>query len=326
MRRFFHWLRLLLLVLLMAGIFLAAINLNTVTDWIRLRNYTPSTSVSALATQTAMSPTATHLFYINRPALYEDITSFRSACSDNEQTIVLGCYKSGESGISIYNVKDTRLAGIAQVTAAHEMLHAAYDRLSGSQKKTVDAMLQSYYDNGLHDQRIIDTINDYKKIEPNDLLNEMHSIFGTEITTLPQNLEDYYKKYFVNRADVTNYAQQYQAEFTSRSDQIKAYDAQLESLKSQIDSEESSLTQQLAEINANRDNLDRYQQSGDITSYNAAVPGFNRSVDSYNAAVKKLKSDISRYNSLVAARNEIASELKTLDSSIDTRLNTQAGQ
>lgn len=326
MSRLTRWLKLTLLVLLAAGAFTAWRNVNAIEDWYKLRNYSPSSSVSALAIQTSMSPYAKHLFYVNHPTLHKDSVSFRSICNDNEQTIVLGCYKPGESGISIYDVQDPRLQGIAQVTAAHEMLHGVYERLSGSERKSVDTMLQQYYDNDLHDQRIKDTINEYKKTEPNDLLNEMHSIFGTEISNLPVDLENYYKKYFTNRTAVTNFAQKYQGEFSSRSDQIKNYDAQLAALKNQIDTEESDLTQQLAQINADRDRLDKYKQNGDITQYNAAVPGFNSSIDSYNGLVRNLKADIGRYNDLVNTRNSIAAELKTLDTSIDTRLTTQPGQ
>ena len=35
----------------------------------------------------------------------------------------------------IYNVNDERLNGLKEVTAAHEMLHAAYERLPESDKK-----------------------------------------------------------------------------------------------------------------------------------------------------------------------------------------------
>lgn len=325
-RRSKIFLKLVVLLAILAGGFALWNNINAIEDWAKLRNYTPSSKVTALATQTTMTPYATRLFYVNHPALYTDTVSFRSQCSENEQTIVLGCYKAGENGISVYDVQDSRLQGIAQVTAAHEMLHGAYERLSTSDRQSVDTMLQNYYDNDLHDQRIKDTINDYKQTEPNDLLNEMHSIFGTEISNLPVNLENYYKQYFTNRSAVAAYAQKYQGEFNSRSEQIKSYDAQLEALKSQIGTEEASLNQQLAQLNSDRDRLDTYKQNQDFSQYNAAVPDFNQSVDAYNSGVRKLKADISRYNDLVNTRNAVAADLKGLDTSIDTRLTTETTQ
>lgn len=185
-------------------------------DWAKLRNYTPSIAVTNLATANSMNDKARHLFYVNHPQLVGDSNTFRADCTVTEQTIVLGCYHPKQQGIFVYNVSDARLAGIQEVTAAHEMLHAAYDRLSSKDKESVDKMLQDFYDNDLKDQRVLDTIAAYKKSEPNDVVNEMHSVFGTEVANLPVPLEMYYKRYFDDRSKVISYSQKYEGEFTSR--------------------------------------------------------------------------------------------------------------
>jgi DNA repair exonuclease SbcCD ATPase subunit len=206
------------------------------------------------------------------------------------------------------------------------MLHAAYDRLSSKDRNYIDGLLQNYFDTQLHDQRIIDTINSYRQSEPNDVVNEMHSVFGTEIASLPPPLEQYYKRYFNNRQAITVFAANYQAEFTSRSDQIKADDAQLAQLKVQIDTQERSLQSQLTQINSDRARLDSLRGSGQISQYNAGVASFNAEVNAYNNGVEKLRSDIVAYNQLVAARNSIANELSSLSKSLDTRLTPQTAQ
>src|SRR5206468_584885 len=127
-----------------------------------------------------------------------------------------------------------RLSGVEEVTSAHEMLHAAYDRLSTKERNRVDELLQNYYDHQLTDQRIRATIDAYKASEPNDLQNEMHSIFGTEIATLPPELENYYSQYFADRSKVTTLAGEYEQEFTSRKTEIQSYDTQLDGLRAQI--------------------------------------------------------------------------------------------
>jgi hypothetical protein len=267
-----------------------------------------------------------HLFYINHPQLVTGVNSFRQNCPESEQTIVLGCYRPNEMGIYIYNVQDAQLQGIQQVTAAHEMLHGAYGRLSTKDREYVDGLLNDFYNNDEHDQRIIDEINLYKKTEPANVTDEMHSVFGTEISSLPAPLETYYQKYFSNRGAVTAFADGYQGEFTGRINQINADDAQLASLKSQISTQEQSLTNQLNQINSDKARLDSLRSSGQTDAYNSSVPGFNREVDSYNSSVSKLHSDIASYNSLVASRNAIVGELRSLDSAIDTRLTTQSAQ
>ena len=311
---------------ILAAPFLVWWQWNAIYDWARLRDYTPPAAVSSLASQDTMTAYAKHLFYVNHPELESDASQFRTDCSESEKTIVLGCYHSTEQGIFIYNVQDSRLAGVQQVTAAHEMLHAAYDRLSVKERDYVDGLLQDYYNNDLQDQRIKDTINAYKQSEPKDIVNEMHSVFGTEVSSLPAPLETYYKQYFTNRQAITNFAAAYENEFTSRENQINGDDAQLTALKQQIDSEEQGLNQQLAQINSDRARLDSLRGSNQIDAYNASIGPFNAEVDSYNRGVAQLKSDIANYNDLVNTRNSTASELRGLDSAIDTRLTTQASQ
>src|SRR5665213_1897181 len=111
----------------LAVIFVSFTHLQDISDWFKLRNYTPPASVKAFAVADTMTPYAIHMFYINHPAVESNVSAFRAKCAIAEQTIVLGCYRGLEQGIEIYNVKDPRLNGVQQVTAAHEMLHAAYD-------------------------------------------------------------------------------------------------------------------------------------------------------------------------------------------------------
>lgn len=270
-----------------------------------------------------MTDRAKNIFYVNHPQLMDDIKKFRVSCAFAEQTIILGCYRSNQAGLYIYNVHDMRLGGIQEVTAAHEMLHAAYDRLNPKQKEDIDSLLVDFYKNTLSDQRIKDTINDYKKTEPKDLVNEMHSIFGTEIAVLPAALESYYKQYFIDRSAIAAFSARYENEFTSRTLAAHSYEAQLEALKQKINREESDLKNQAAQIEAERVRLDSLRNSNKIDEYNAAVPGFNSQVDSYNVGVERYKSDIASYNSLLEKYNQIAGELSTLFDSIDTRLGTQ---
>lgn len=310
---------------LLAIPFLIFFKAQALVDWWQLHNYTPPAAVVQLARQDTMTPYAEHIFYVNHPNLETNASQFRTDCNESEKTIVLGCYHGNQDGIFVYDVTDPRLGGVQQVTAAHEMLHAAYDRLSSKDKSYVDGLLQSFYSNGLKDQRIIDTINSYRQTEPNDVVNEMHSVFGTEVANLPAPLENYYKKYFTNRQAITDYADSYEAEFTSREDQIKADDSQLTQMKAAIDQEEQSLNSQLSQISSDRSRLNQ-ERGSNPAQYNSEVAGFNQEVDSYNAGVDKLKGDIAAYNDLVAARNSIAKELASLDQAIDTRLTTQAAQ
>jgi uncharacterized protein YukE len=308
-----------LMLALLAFPFVIYFNAQAMTDWWQLHGYNPPANVQQLAKRDTMTSSAQRVFYINHPNIESDVSQFRNDCHENEKTIILGCYHSNQAGIFVYNVTDPRLAGVQEVTSAHEMLHAMYDRLSRSEKKDVNSMLQNYYNNGLHDQRIIDTINSYKQSEPKDLVNEMHSIFGTEIANLPTPLEKYYSRYFINRNAVTSYAAAYQGEFSRREDQLKTYESQLKTLKTQIDNVEQSLNSQQTKIESDRAELDSLKAEGRIAEYNSKVASFNNEVDDYNVLVQRTRTNIRTYNELVDQYNSLAHELASLEKAIDSR-------
>jgi hypothetical protein len=206
------------------------------------------------------------------------------------------------------------------------MLHAAYDRLNSHDKDNVNNLLQDYYKNHLHDRRVVETIHLYKKTEPRDLVNEMHSIFGTEIGSLPKDLEKYYSKYFINRSVVTSYAAAYQNEFTKREAVIKADEAKLAQMKVDIEAQEQGIQGNLDQINTDRAGLDTAIRSSSRSEYRAMVINFNNEVDVYNNKVENLQAKIAAYNRLVNEVNAIASELASLSQSLDTRFAPQTTQ
>lgn len=288
-----------------------------VIDWIKLRNYTPPTAIAQIATEDTMTPYARKVFYVNAPAR-QSKSAFTQCSVKAEQTIVLGCYHGRQNGIFFLSVTDPRLEGVEQVTAAHEMLHAAYDRLSGSERAKIDKLLREYYNHNLKDERVRETVEAYRTSEPNDLTNEMHSIFGTEVADLPPALEQYYKKYFTNRGTVAAFAARYQAEFISRQQAIKNYDAQLTSLKARIDDLENDLNDRRGALDASSERLQQLRSSDDVSAYNAAVPGYNSQVNAFNDEVAQVKRLIDQYNSIVSMRNALAEETKQLTNEIDS--------
>lgn len=320
-----HWLiELVISLVWLAVLGLLVINQQAISDWFSLRGYHPPAAVARLAGQDTMNSHTRHLFYLNRPQLLSTVASFRQDCPENKDTIVLGCYHSGQNGIFIYNVQDPTLAGVQQVTAAHEVLHSVYERLSPKDKDNLDSLLNNYYHHGLSDPRVLAEVKLYQQTEPNDVLDEMSCTFGTEIARLPPQLEAYYKRYFDNRAAIVAYGQQYEGEFTSRQAVVKSDDQKLSAMKQQIDAQKATLDSQLTQINTGQSRLDGLRASGQASAYNQAVPGYNDEVNAYNADIGSLGTQIASYNQLVAARNAVAGELATLDNALDTRLPVQA--
>lgn len=284
----------------------------------RLRNYRPSSQIISLASDTTMNDRTARLFYVYHPEL-DDKASFNEHCSNSERTIVLGCYVSG-IGIYVYNVTEPRLQGITQVTSAHEMLHAAYERLSRSDKKTLDKLLNQAYDT-VTDQRIRDNIDDYRQ-NGADVTNELHSILGTEVRNLPPELEQYYRRYFTNRLAVVGFSEKYEQAFAERKQQVASADKKLLELKQQIDEAQNSLAIQKANIDSQRQKLDSLLAAKQYEAYNQGVPGFNSQIASFNNQVRSISRLIDEYNALVTERNAIALEEGELVKAIDSRPTT----
>lgn len=285
----------------------AWIKKDAIYDWNRLRNYQVPSQVVQLAADTTMTPQASHLFYVNRPVI-QDKNSFNISCPNNggEQTIVLGCYRGRQSGIFLYTVSDPQLNGVMQVTAAHEVLHAIYERLSPKKRDQVNKLLEDFYHNDLTDKRLLDTIEAYKKSEPNDVINEMHSIFGTEAANLSPALEEYYSQYFSNRGRIVSYSGHYEAAFTSRKaqadsilQQAKDIEAQLGALKTQIDTQEADLKTKRLTIDSQR-------------SSTTDIGAFNAQVRAYNSQLAQYKGNIDTYNQLVAQHNQLLSQYQKI--------------
>jgi hypothetical protein len=291
-----------------------AVNSQDIFDWWKLRDYTPSAEIEQLSNSSGMNDYGQKLFYLHDPALLQK-SEFRGSCTVGEETIVLGCYISNDR-IYIYDVRDDRLDGVEQVTAAHEMLHAAYDRLSPKEKERIDALLNEAYDR-LDDLRIQENIASYRQRDPSVVTNELHSILGTEVRELPRDLEEYYSLYFTDRSTVVALAERYVGEFEVREKQIQNFDSQLSQLNGQITRGDIELQQ---EANALQDELRLVEQLGPSdASYARAVTLYNEKVRSYNARISEVSALVDQYNAIVEERNKIAVEERQLVEAIDTR-------
>ena len=304
-----------LLFLCLVGLVIYGIfNTRKVMDYVILHNYNPPQRVVETANNAEMTNKTRRVFYVNKPS-FQEKADFKNSCPRAEQTIVLGCFVSNK-GIFILNVHDQRLSGVTEVTAAHEVLHAMYDRLSSSEKAKVDAMTAKAFSQ-LDNQRVRDNVEAYRKSDPSVVPNELHSILGSEIRNLPPDLEDYYKQYFTNRAKIVDISEKYEKTFTDIESQTKTLEADLTSLKKELDDNEASLNSLSGKIEQQKSRLDTLLKSNQVEQYNNGVPEFNAMISQYNSLVEVRKSDVALYNSkveqinsLVTAESNLYNELK----------------
>lgn len=306
---------LLLGLVVFAALYIFLFQRQELVDWWRLSQYKPMPAVAEVADKVGFTEHGRKLFYASQPSI-EGREMFNQHCRDTgEESMVLGCYRGQQ--IFIFDVTDPKLAGVKEVTAAHEMLHAAYDRLSSQDKAQADELVSKQI-GSIEDARFKELVRLYNQNEPGELLNEMHSIIGTEYRGISPELEEYYGRYFTDRTKILDIADAYAGVFHASKDRIASYDQQLAGLKTNIEAKTAELDTRKAELDRLSAELDRLR-GGDAEPYNRAANSFNDKVRSFNALVGETRGLITSFNELVTTRNAEAAAQNNLYHNLDSR-------
>lgn len=297
------------------------LNRQMVVDHLSVWQFQPSQDVAMLASDAGMNGHGTFYFYTAHPSV-EDASSFNQKCSRKEvSAAILGCYNGKD--IFIYNVKDPRLEGIREVTAAHEMLHVAYARLSDTERLRVHGLLAQEYEKLKNNAEFAERMAFYERTEPGERDNELHSIIGTEIGSIGPELEAYYGQYFINRMQSVAHHEKYAAVFSDLQKRSEVLSAQLTQLAGTIEAdttaynnEVNKLTQDIAMFNAKANNGGF---SSEAAFQNERMAIINRANQLDQRRVR-ISSSIAEYNRLRDELAAVASESEALNRSIDSSL------
>lgn len=297
------------------------LNRQMVLDQIALLRYDPPADIVALADRTTMTDTGRKAFYASRPSL-EGSQQFGAICGDNEEgTAVLGCYTNRQ--IYIFNVTDPQLDGIRDVTAAHEMLHAAYDRMSQEERTQVDALLEAEYQKLVGDEAFADRMAYYAKTEPGQRDNELHSIIGTEVQSINSELEAHYGRYFANRRAVVQLHDAYSGVFARLKQQSAALADRLDLLATSIEQATEAYNVASRQLNQDINEFNRRASRGEFEDQSE----FAAERQLLSARSEDLASDRQAINNMISEYNQlrdnlaaIATQTEALNRSIDSSL------
>lgn len=279
-------------------------NQQRISDWWTLRSYEPSDEIRQLADDSFFNEHGRKLFYVTDPEV-NDAPLFNENCPFRERSLVLGCYTMDR--IFIFNVTDERLDGVQEVTAAHEMLHAAYARLGDGEKKDIIRMLDDALMT-VKNQRVLDLVASYREVDESTIHNEMHSIFGTELRDLPPELEAHYEMYFNDRSNIVAIAERYEAVFTELQEQAEGLFAEIEALKVRIADLETLINEKKAAIDQVESELDRLFVDIEQARSDDNANLESQLVDQYNSIIVQLDTIIADHNAQVAAYNQTVKE------------------
>ena len=223
---------LFLLVLIIAGMVLF-LNREWVGDFYRGVTYQPSSEMVRIRGDLELTERGEFLFNAAQPEL-NGRAEFNEYClTKNDETAVLGCYTGGN--IYVYDITDQQLAGIRELTTAHELLHAVWARMSEGEKTAlVEPLTQTFEANQAALGEEIDNYETSQKQE------ELYVRAGTEVKNLPDVLEKHYAEIFKDQDKIVGYYDSYISVF-------KALEAEMKNLQAEMETMNAEITAKLAE-------------------------------------------------------------------------------
>lgn len=227
-----------------------------------------------------MTEEARAVFLASDPKI-EDAATFARSCDDlsttgEDRAHTHGCFVNGKIHMRAVGAKE--IADLIYVVAAHELLHAVYARLSGPDRFTLNAELESLRE-ALPLLR--ERLKAYSAAGP--IGAETHSLAGSEFGDLPAPLESRFTRYF------------------DREKVLRAFRRALGDREQEIRRVRFSVTDLDAEIGRMRIQLQAYEAAGDVDAYNTAVEPYNALVVERNRQAQTLNDQIQAYNRLISA-------------------------
>lgn len=302
---------------------LVVVNRQYVADAVSAWQYEPSAAIVEISKRTTFTDQGKFYFYASHPAI-ESAEQFNLHCQQQESgSAILGCYSAGD--IYIYDVTNDQLDGIEEVTAAHETLHAVWDRLGDTDKSRLTSLLEAELTR-INSPELNERMAYYDRTEPGERANELHSIIGTEFSGLSAELEAHYSTYFKNRSSVVSLHTSYQSVFDNLKKQSDELEKQINALKTSLDSaiakynaESAQLSKEIAALKAQESTVDR-TSSSQVNAYNAKRQQLLSRIDTLDRSREAINAQTDTYNAKITAYNDLIVRTNNLSKSLDSTL------
>lgn len=304
--------------IVIALVVVAIINRVIISDFIRGLGYEPTTEMINIRTSLNLTDYGNLVFNASWPEL-DKREIFNSHCRDYEnENAILGCYDF--ENIYVYNITEPELDGIRELTAAHELLHAVYARLSEQDKRDLRPMLEQVYSSNAN--ILSEEIEMYLE---NERYEELYVRAGTEIANLPATLESHYANIFKDQDRIAGYYNKYISVFNQIQHNLDALSSEINNLENVIKSKTDEYYSRSAALNTAITSFNACAETPDcftseivfqirrtelLNEYDALDALYNEIdslIDTYNAKVEAYNSEATHINSLNTIINSIAS-------------------
>ena len=302
------------------GSVLAINNRQYLVDQWTARTFEPSAVVQGYIERSTMTDHGRFLFLASQPVVAA-ADEFNTVCENHEEgSGVLGCYTNRDKIITLFDITDPQLDGMEEVVAAHEMLHAAWDRMGTDERARITTLLEAEYDKLSGDADFIARMEVYARTEPKQRVNELHSIIGTEVGDLAPELEQYYDQYFSDRAALVALHVKSNAVFLQIEAQTAALVSEIDALKGDIENDLADYNSGYDQLNLDIEAFNQRADSGQFESQEqfdserAALLSRQATLDALFASIQARETT---YNEKVAQLTDLNAAAAALNTAIN---------
>lgn len=305
----------LVAVLVIVGLLAALHYRQDIIDTFRANNFEASEELTAIVDHLDLTPRGERVFLATHPTL-DGSQGFNARCQSvehAEEGHVMGCF--ADEGIHLYEVTDERISGIVEVTAAHELMHAAWSRLSGSEQRTLAEELEEVYTELSEDHAELATrMSVYEHLDQSEFANELHSVLATEVADLPPWLEEHYERWFRDRAAVVSDFDDYHAVFTELQDRADELSTELDEIREEVERRNAAYEDA---VDAFNDEVETFNQRNEDYEFSDQPDEFDRIKGELDGRRAELEGERQAIQSLVDHYEELRKELEGVSQQSD---------
>ncbi len=277
--------------------------------------YAPSTEMTEIAESLELTGKGKRIFAATRPAL-EGKEAFNEHCDSHDAEVaLLGCYAGGQ--IFVYEIEDEDLRLANNVTMAHELLHAVWERTDEKEKaqleedlKNLMAEKQEWFDEEL------EAYTEAEKLE------EVYTRAGTKLAELPEELEKNYGEIFQNRAKIVEYYETYSAPFEELQEKLEDLEQKITAENTEIETARADYEQRATTWEAKVAQFNSCARSMGCFKSDAEFQSKRQTMTNEQAELENLRQEINRRidenNARVDEYNELRGDLGELNDAINS--------